>query len=110
MPKGVFVVLTTAATPEQDDAFNEWYDNVHLPEVVEVPGITSARRFKIADAQTTDDAGLGSDDVYLAIYELDGDLADVAAEVPKRAADGTFTMTDALRTDPPPRAVIFEEI
>jgi hypothetical protein len=110
MPKGVFVVLTTAATPEQDEAFNDWYDKVHLPEVVEVPGITSARRFKRVGAQTTDDASLGTDDVYLAIYELDGDFESVAAAIPQRATDGTFTMTDSIRTDPPPRAVIFEEI
>ena len=59
MPKGVFVVLTSASTPEQDTAFNDWYSNVHLGEVVQVPGIVSARRFKIASAQTADDASLG---------------------------------------------------
>jgi hypothetical protein len=110
MPKGVFVVLTKAATPEQDEAFNEWYDNAHLPEVVEVPGIVSARRFKIASAQMTEDATLGSDDEYLAIYELDGDFETVASEIPARATDGTFTMTDTLRSEPMPRAVIYEEI
>jgi hypothetical protein len=110
MPKGVFVVLSSAATPEQDEALNSWYDDVHLPEVLEVPGIVSARRFKVASAQATDDASLGSDEVYLAIYELDGDFEAVAADVPRRATDGTFTMTDTIRADTPPRAVIYEEI
>ena len=110
MPKGVFVVLTSPATPEQDEALNSWYDDVHLPEVLEVPGIVSARRFKIASAQTTDDATLGTDDVYLAIYEVDGDFETVAAEIPRRATDGTFTMTDSMRIETPPRTVIYEEI
>jgi hypothetical protein len=110
MPKGVFVVLTSASTPEQDTAFNDWYSNVHLGEVVQVPGIVSARRFKIASTQTADDASLGTDDTYLAIYELDGDFETVAKEIPERATGGTFTMTDTIRTDPLPRAVIYEEI
>lgn len=109
MSKGVIVVLTNAATSEQEQAFNDWYDHVHVPDLLKVPGVSGARRFRVASAQATEDAE-HSDHVYLAIYELDGDLEVVADEIPRRAADGTFTMTDAISTNPPPRAVVYEEI
>ncbi len=110
MPKGVFVVLTSASTPEEDAAFNEWYTKVHLPRGRAGAGNRERAAVQDGFAQTTDDATLGSDEKYLAIYELDGDFQTVAEEIPARATEGTFTMTDTIRTDPLPKAVIYEEI
>ena len=31
----------------KDDEFNEWYDNVHLPEVLALPGVISAQRYDL---------------------------------------------------------------
>jgi hypothetical protein len=38
--------VMTNAKPGRDQEFNDWYTNVHLPEVCSVPGIKSARRFE----------------------------------------------------------------
>jgi hypothetical protein len=35
------------ARPGQQDEFNEWYGNVHLPEVLAMPGVVSAQRFDL---------------------------------------------------------------
>ena len=47
MPKGIMVVQTSPVDPAKEDAYNDWYDNTHIPEILEIPGFTSARRFKL---------------------------------------------------------------
>ena len=44
MAKYTFVVLTNAVEGK-DDAFDEWYTNTHLGDVLAVPGFVSAQRF-----------------------------------------------------------------
>jgi hypothetical protein len=90
--------------------YNEWYDSVHSPEVTTVPGIISARRFRLSESQIEPGAAIG-DSPYLAIYEIDSDDLDfIAKELPARAADGRFNMSPALQTEPPPLAVLYEAI
>lgn len=86
MAKHVLVVLSNA-TDGQDDAFNTWYTNTHLKDVLKVPGYTAAQRFALSDAQ------LGPGDVpyaYLALYEVETD--DLAAT--GRALTGTEMYID----------------
>lgn len=62
-------------TSGDDDAFNEWYDTIHLPEVVAVPGFVAAQRFrydKSGDRPGQDPPSHR----YLAIYEIEGDPGD----------------------------------
>jgi hypothetical protein len=33
----------------QDEEYNRWYDAVHLPDVLNVPGFKSAKRYAIVD-------------------------------------------------------------
>jgi hypothetical protein len=40
--KAVLVVFTNVTSPEHDDAYNAWYDDTHLADVVTVPGFTAA--------------------------------------------------------------------
>jgi len=47
--------------------FNNWYSNVHLPEVMKIDGFLSANRFKLADVQVVKVQAYG----YMAIYEID---------------------------------------
>ena len=49
MPKAVMVVYSRPTDPARDDDYNDWYDNVHLREVCEVPGFVSARRYEPDD-------------------------------------------------------------
>ena len=69
MGKHILVVLSNAADGK-DDAFNSWYTNQHLHDVLKIPGYTAAQRFKLSEAQ------LGPNAVpyqYLAIYEVEAD-------------------------------------
>jgi len=44
--KYVFSVSMDVA-PEKEDLFNEVYDTEHIPLILKVPGIVSARRYKL---------------------------------------------------------------
>jgi hypothetical protein len=68
MPKGVLVVMTQAVQGKEDE-YHEWYNNVHIPELLAVPGIVAAQRFEAVPNA----AGQAAPQKYLAIYELDTD-------------------------------------
>ena len=110
MPKkAVLVVLTNPSDGDRDDDYNMWYDETHLSEVTQVPGIVSARRFKLSPVQMDPPSSLGHQQ-YLAIYEIEtDDLDSIPRELTARTTDGRFNMSDALQGDPPPTAVLFEE-
>ena len=63
--RALLVVLSGPVSPERDDAYNDWYTNVHLSDVLAVPGYVRAARYK---------AFLGDrsfEQEYLALYELE---------------------------------------
>lgn len=53
-------VITTEVDPSAAETFNDWYRDVHVPEILACPGWLSSRRFSALD-----DAGY-----FLAAYEL----------------------------------------
>ncbi len=70
MAKHTLVVLTNAKDGA-DDAFNTWYNDVHIGDVLALDGFSAAQRFKLSDSQMP-----GISDVpygYLALYEIDTD-------------------------------------
>ncbi len=73
--RGVLLVMSEPVDG-QEDVYNDWYDRIHLPEVLEVPGFTAARRY-VAEPSI---GGALPPLKYLAIYEIEGDdFADVQA-------------------------------
>ena len=61
MATGLFVVKATIPK-EKETEFNRWYDEVHVPMVLQFNGMVSARRYK---------AILGEEKYqYIAMYEL----------------------------------------
>jgi hypothetical protein len=63
-----FMVLTDPVEG-QEDAYNEWYDDRHLADVLAVDGFVSAQRFRLSHQKP---AASG----YLAIYEIETDDVD----------------------------------
>jgi hypothetical protein len=55
------LIVEVEIDPADDEEFNRWYDEEHVPEKLHTPGFRGARRFK----------AYGSDTRYLVIYELD---------------------------------------
>ena len=58
--------FTSAARPGEDEAFNRWYDDVHMPDVLALPGFLSCQRFRVIDASA-------SRPRYIACYEVESD-------------------------------------
>jgi hypothetical protein len=88
---GQLIVFTNAAEG-RDDEFNEWYDSVHIPEILALGPFTSAQRFRVAENQV-----FPQTHQYVALYEFDGD-ADAASGALSAAAP-TLRMSDSM-TDP----------
>lgn len=82
------LIVLSNATEGQDDAFNAWYDDIHLPDVLAVPGFTGAQRFDLAPGEAWN---------YAAIYDIGAnDPAPVIEELLARVADGRIGLSDAF--------------
>lgn len=112
MPKAILVVMTRPTDAAREDEFNDWYDNRHLGEVLEIPGIKAARRFKLADVQLDEPgSALGQGLSYLALYEIEvDDLETIGTELREREADGRIFQSDAVDGKPVPPAWLFTQI
>ncbi len=61
MALGLFVVRATIAK-EREAAFNTWYDQEHVPQVLRYPGAVSGKRYRLLTG--------GDKYEYMAIYEF----------------------------------------
>ncbi len=105
MPKGILFVQSGPSHPNREDEYNDWYTNVHLPDVCAVDGVTGARRYKVADpSQLAPNAP-----AYCAVYDLEADdLGGVIGDIAARATDGRMGISDAMAMDPVPAMTIYE--
>jgi hypothetical protein len=76
--------------------FNEWYDAVHVPEVMATPGMVSAQRFDLRDTEIARVAGMTSAHRYLLVYEMDGDPDVIMGKISEAVGSGAIAMNDAL--------------
>jgi hypothetical protein len=94
MSKSLFVVKTAPDSPEGAAAYNDWYDNTHLGELLAIDGCTSAQRYLSDDGET-----------YLAVYEFDCDADTAKARF--GAAFASMATPVNVRMDPPPSMEFF---
>lgn len=87
MSGNVLLVFTEAAAGREDE-FNSWYEDVHVPEMLTVPGIKAVQRFRGQPGMRGEDP----EHRYLAIYEVD-ELVEVKAAMIAASAD--LTMSDS---------------
>ncbi|MGB1882952.1 MAG: hypothetical protein ACPHUF_03525 [Gammaproteobacteria bacterium] len=73
------VVVLTEPVDGRDDEYNEYYENLHLDEVLQTTGWDNAQRFRLVDQQ-----GIECPHPYLAFYETE---AEDSAEILKRLND-----------------------
>ena len=78
----------------KDDEFNEWYDNIHLPEVLAMPGVISAERFDLRPLARTD--ANTPEFRYLAIYKMEGDPDVLLAKISEGVRSGAIVMSDTF--------------
>jgi hypothetical protein len=109
MARGKLVVFNEPKSPEEEAAYNAWYDGDHVPQILEhVPAITGAKRFRILPDQ---DLRIPGAPRYLAIYDIEADdVRDGLAQLGKATQEGKVVMADVIRADPPSTVVLYEEI
>ncbi len=69
MARWINLVETNCAIASREKEYNDWYDNVHIPDILATPGFISARRYEQKEFRD----GRGK---YLAIYQIDTDDID----------------------------------
>jgi hypothetical protein len=105
LKKCTYIVLSNAVDG-QDDVYNDWYTNRHIVDVLKIPGVLSARRFRLTSLQRRDPPYPFR---YLTIYEIsDGDLKEVLAVLQQQS--GTIAMPVSETFDPKHIALVFEPI
>jgi hypothetical protein len=93
--KHVMVVLSNAA-PGRENEYNEWYTNVHLPEVLQVRGLVAAQRFKLGKVQR--EGAPPSQWQYAAIYEMETDDPGASmAEIKRQTGTGEMRVSSAIK-------------
>lgn len=58
----VLFVVKATITRDREDAFNRWYNEEHVPHVLQFKGLVSARRYRALEGEDTYQ--------YMAVYEL----------------------------------------
>ncbi len=91
MARFKFVVLTKA-TGDRNDEFNEWYDAVHMPDVLAVDGVVGGERFRVPTG-----ADPTSPFPFLTIYEWEADTIEEAqAALAEANASGALPLHEVL--------------
>jgi hypothetical protein len=93
-------VILVSAKPGKLAEFEHWYDNEHLRDVCNVPGVRSAKRYRLLNTYTAEYAVEAAPWNSLAIYELDTDdpLA-LALKIKSLAGTAAMSMTSAIDKD-----------
>ncbi len=79
------------STPVDGTAFEfkRWYEEVHVPEVLQIEGFESAQRFKLTSAQVQE-----QNHQYLAIYAIKSE--DVEGTLNNLRQMRSFNMSDSI--------------
>lgn len=90
------IVGSNPADPAQEAAFNEWYTETHLDDVLAVAGFHSARRYSLSDARPM--AGTAASPFgYMAIYEIESDdLEQTARDLQAALDSGAIPIHDSF--------------
>lgn len=108
MPRYEWYVMSDC-DPDHREEFNRWYDEVHLADLLRIPGVVGARRLNLSPVQATTDQDSGAILVhdsgalpgqlpYLAIYEFEtDDVKWVLDEVVRRAGTPEMEISEYLR-------------
>ena len=89
MEKWLLTVESNSSDPGREKELNDWYDNIHLPDILETPGFMRASRYE----NTNPSEGQGK---FLAMYEIETNdlaqtMADFAENLNNKTAQGRLS-------------------
>ncbi|HWK67249.1 MAG TPA: hypothetical protein VNS34_20165 [Rhizobiaceae bacterium] len=84
----------TNPVPGREDEYNEWYTKTHLADLLKIPGIVSAQRFKLAEQQRSPGPHPFR---YLAVYECEADdVGTIISELKSRSGTPEMPISSAM--------------
>lgn len=93
MAKYDFIVACDAIAGE-DDEFNRWYDDRHIPDLMRMVAVVGVDRYELADAQLR---GRSAMPRYIAVYHLDTeDLASFFTQLVQLSGTDAMPLSDSL--------------
>lgn len=96
MAKHAFVVFGSAREGHEAE-FNTWYDQVHIPAVLKIPGFVAAQRYGVVQRRPEETT---RDYRYMVVYEIDAeDVEGAIAELRRRVAAGIVDSGTLFRPD-----------
>lgn len=89
MTKWLLVIETNCADAAREAEFNEWYDQTHIPDVLETPGFVRATRYENTERSE-------GEAKFLATYEIETDDIDGFMKIhndniARKKAEGRFS-------------------
>jgi hypothetical protein len=107
MAKYLLIVFSDCKEPAREKEFNDWYNNMHVPDMLEVPGMIRATRWMSAEPERSQHRK------YLALYEMEtDDIKKFDASVRERSLrtmkEGRFS--DLPVFDPPEIPRVYKQI
>jgi hypothetical protein len=105
--RAILLVNTNPASDDRTADYNDWYENVHIPQILErVDGVVAARRYRVDDGSPVQPPHR-----YLAVYEIEAEEPSaVVGALGEAVVTGRLDSTDALETSLPPGMVLYQEI
>ncbi|CAA0136676.1 Uncharacterised protein [Mycolicibacterium vanbaalenii] len=91
----LFVVLTNAIDGREVE-FNRWYDEVHVPAVLNIAGVLSAQRYSLRKLGRPELAPNPGSHRYLTIYEVDRDGNLVCADLIAQSLSGAMDLSESF--------------
>ncbi|KQW45038.1 hypothetical protein ASC77_19855 [Nocardioides sp. Root1257] len=104
------LVFSSPRSTADESAFDEWYDAVHIPQVIDaVPGVVSGRRF--VQSRTQIGGATEGPRRRMTVYEVEADrVAEALAGLGAAMRDGRVERSDLIdRSSSPPEVVVYEE-
>jgi hypothetical protein len=105
MKKFTWLVMTNC-DPAHESEFNAWYDDVHLGDLLNIPGVVGARRAQLTGVQAKfvdgiltlcDSKSIDAKFRYLAFYNIESDeVASVLETVKARAGTSEMVISPYL--------------
>lgn len=91
-----FLVLSNPVEGREDE-YNDWYDNQHLKDVLDIPGVVAAQRFRRTGAQRTKGPHPWK---YVCVYECETDnIEEIISELGARSGTPQLPMSSAMAED-----------
>jgi hypothetical protein len=95
----LLLVFTNAAEGREEE-FHRWYDEVHIPDVLRVPGVESAQRHVISPVVTEEIEGAPNPappaHQFMVAYTLSRSGNEVMSEFTPRVTSGDMPLSDVM--------------